>query len=134
MAETHVITGLKARRASIAAEIDELDHKRRLLLGNLRHVDATLKIMGFEGNPEAIQSRRKRRAMFRRGELRRFIYAAEREHGAEISHGAIAAAILEKMGWTDDGELLGVISEKVRYARKDIRRQRDAANNLSTDG
>ena len=133
MAETHVITGLKARRASIAAEIDELDRKRRQLLTNLRHVDGALKVMGFEGNPEAIQSRRKRRAMFRRGELRRFIYAAEREHGAEISHEEIAVIILGKMGWEDDGELLGVISEKVRHARKALR-QRGAANSLSTDG
>ncbi|MFC2953138.1 hypothetical protein ACFOOP_14470 [Marinicaulis aureus] len=134
MAETHVITGLKARRASIAADIDELDRQRRLLLGNLRHVDATLKIMGFEGNPESIKTPRKRRAMFRRGELRRFVLAAIRKHGAEISHGEIAAIILEKMEWEDDGELLGVISEKVRQARKDIKRRRDAASSLSTGG
>lgn len=123
MGESHVITGLKARRASIAAEIDELDRQRRRLLKQLSHIDGALKVMGFVGNPESIKSPRKRRAMFRRGELRRFIYKAEREHGANILHKEIAVIILDAMGWKDDGELLGVVSEKVRYARKDIRRR-----------
>jgi hypothetical protein len=133
MAETHVITGLKARRASIAAEIDELDRQRRQLLVNLRHVDGALKLVGFEGNPEAIAGRRKRRAMFRRGELTRFVLNAEREHGADLKDRTIAAIILQKMGWEDDGELLDKISEKVRYARYAFKR-RGAANSLSTDG
>jgi len=123
MADSHVISGLKARRASIAAELDDLDRKRRLLLGNLRHVDATLKIMGFEGNPESIKTPRKRRAMFRRGELRRFVLDALRERGADISHKEIAQCILERMEWEDDGELLTLVANKVRFARKDIRRK-----------
>jgi hypothetical protein len=124
MAESHVITGLKARRASIAAEIDELERQRRALLVNLRHVDGALKVMGFEGNPEAIESRRKRRSMFRKGELRRFILNAERERGAHISHREIAAVILHKMGWEDDGELLSKIAGKVKSARSTLRRLR----------
>jgi len=122
MAESHVITGLKARRASIASDIDELDRKRRALLVNLRHVDGALKVMGFEGNPESIKTPRKRRAMFRRGELQRFVLSAMREYGADISHEAIAAIILDKMGWKDDGELLAIITNKVRYARSALRR------------
>ncbi len=122
MADSHVITGLKARRASIAADIDELDRQRRALLVNLRHVDGALKVMGFEGNPEAIAGKRKRRAMFRRGELRRFILNAEREHGADLNAKTVAVIILQKMGWTEEPELLAKIEEKVRYARKDLRR------------
>ncbi|WP_375202074.1 hypothetical protein [Hyphococcus sp.] len=133
MAETHVITGLKARRASIAEEIDELERQRRKLLVNLRHVDGALKVMGYEGNPEAIPARKKRRNMFRRGQLRRFIYAAQRKHGPDISHAGIAAIILQEMEWAEETDLLQKVTEKVRQARKDIRR-RGAANNPSTDG
>lgn len=134
MAESHVITGLKARRASIAADIDELDRKRRALLVSLRHVDGALKVMGFDGNPEAIAGKPKRRAMFRRGELRRFILNAEREHGPDLNAKTVAVIILQKMGWTEEPELLAKIEEKVRYARKDIKRKRGAASSLSTDG
>lgn len=123
MADSHVITGLKARRASIAAEIDELERKRRQLLTNLRHVDGALKVVGFEGDVEAIPARRKRRYMFRRGQLRRFVYAAEREHGPDISSQAIASIILKEMGWADEPELLEKIALKVRQARRDIQRK-----------
>lgn len=132
MGETHVITGLKARRAAIAADIDELDRERRKLLVNLRHVDGALKVMGFDGNPESIKSPRKRRAMFRRGELRRFVYNAQREHGLEISNREIAQIILDKMCWTDDGELLSIITKRVRHCRADIKRR--AASSLSSPG
>ena len=123
MADSHVITGLKARRASIAAELDELERNRRQLLTNLRHVDGALKVVGFEGDPEAVPTRRKRRFMFRRGQLRRFVYAAERKHGPDISNRAIASIILEEMGWTEEPELLAKIAEKVRNTRSAIRRR-----------
>jgi len=132
MAETHVITGLKARRASIAAEIDELERQRRQLLASLRHVDGALKVMGFDGNPEGINSPRKRRYLFRRGQLTRFIYNAEREHGANISHKNIATVILKKMGWKFDSVTLMKVTASVRSARFAIKRRR-AASSLSTD-
>lgn len=139
MTDSVVILGLKTRRASIAADIDELDKQRRQLLISLRHVDATLKLMGFHGNPEAIKSKRKRRSMFRRGELRRLVFSAQRVHGEDASNKEIAAYILKQMDWTDDGQLLEAIIVKVRNARKDVRRtlmrQRRkprAANTLST--
>lgn len=126
MAESHVITGLKARRASIAAELDELERKRRQLLTNLRHVDGALKVVGFEGDPEAVPGKRVYRSMFRRGQLRRFVYAAERKHGAAISHRAIASIILKEMEWAEEPELLKKIAEKVRNARSAIRRKLEA--------
>jgi hypothetical protein len=123
MADPHVITGLKARRASITAELDELERKRRQLLTNLRHVDGALKVVGYEGDPEAIPDRRKRRFMFRRGQLRRFVYAAEREHGPGISNRAIASIILKEMGWTEEPELLALMDMKVRNARSAMKRR-----------
>jgi hypothetical protein len=55
--------------------------------------------------------------------LRRFILNAEREHGGDLSHRTIAVIILTKMGWIEEPELLAKIEEKVRYARKDLRRK-----------
>ncbi len=133
MAQSHVITGLKSRRASIAAEIDELERQRQKLLAGLRHVDGALKVIGFDGNPEAINSPRKRRFMFRRGQLTRFVYRAEREHGADIGDKAIATIILEKMGWDFDSVLLKKVTASVRAARFAIKRRR-AASSLSTPG
>lgn len=140
MPDSHVLLGLKTRRASIAADIDALDKQRRQLLASLRHLDATLKLMGFKGNPESIKSTRKRRAMFRRGELRRLVFNAERVHGKDVSNKEAAAYILKRMKWKDEGYLLRVLTEKVRNARQDIRRkltrqqQTLAASSHSTDG
>jgi hypothetical protein len=124
MGESHVVTGLKSRRISIATEIDELDRQRRQLLVSLRHIDGCLKVMGFTGNPEAMGARRKRRCMFRRGQLTQFVCTAEREQGANINHKDIAAIILGEMSWQDDGELLDIVAKKVKDARKALRRKR----------
>jgi hypothetical protein len=139
MSDKFIILGLKTRRASIAAEIDELDEKRRQLLKNLRSLDHTLKLMGFKGNPESIKSKRKYRSMFRRGELRRLIYNAERVHGSDATHKNVAAFIVRKMKWKNDSELLRVVTIKVSQARRDIRRrlklpERHAANTPSSSG
>lgn len=132
MAERHVITGLKTRRASIAAEIDDLERQRQRLLLALRHVDAVLAIEGFDGDKEAIQGKRKRRFMFRRGQLTRLVMAAERKHGADLTHREIAIIVIRKMGWKADAELSSKITASVCHARNTIRRRR-AASSLSTD-
>ena len=88
----------------------------------MRHVDGALKVVGYEGDPERLGTGRKRRFMFRRGQLRRFVYNAERKHGPDISSRAIASIILEEMGWAEEPDMLGKITDKVRHARSAIKR------------
>lgn len=123
MADSHVISGLKAKRARLVSELDALAKERLRLQTNLRHLDSTLKLMGFEGDPAAIKGKRRYHSMFLKGELRRFVLAAIREHGADISHKEIAGMVLQHKGWEDDGELLSIVTERVRTARKNIRRR-----------
>lgn len=122
MADSHVISGLKAKRARLVSELDALAEERRRLQTNLRHLDSTLKLMGFEGDPAAIQGKRRYHSMFLKGELRRFVLGAIREHGADISHKEVAALVLQHKGWEDDGELLTIVTGKVSTARKNMRR------------
>ncbi len=131
MAESHVITGLKTRRASIAAEIDDLERQRQRLLLALRHVDAVLELEGFAGDCEAIQGKRKRRFMFRRGQLSRLVRTVEHEHGADLTNREVAMIIIRRMGWEAGTELIGKITVSVRNARNSIKRRR-AANIPST--
>ena len=121
MAESHVITGLKTRRASIAAEIDDLERQRQRLLSALRHVDAVLELEGYDGDCEAMQGKRKRRFMFRRGQLTRLILAAERDHGADKTHRDIAMIIIRRLGWNADKEMIDRITRGTRNARNRIK-------------
>lgn len=124
MSESHAISALKRKRAELAGELTELDKQRRALASRIKCVDETLRLFGFQDDPNEIPARRKRGWIFRRGQLRRMVLAALREAaGAPITNGEIAASVIQQMGWdADDDELHGLITGKVKDVRKRLNR------------
>lgn len=120
MPESHAVRALKRKRAELGAELTQIECLRKSLLRRIKHVDATLSIMGGE-QLAPIPHGRKRRWLFRRGELQRMVGAIIREAGGAIETRDIARAIIARMDWdASDAELVALIAGKVRDVRKRV--------------
>lgn len=123
MSESHAISALRRKRAELSGELVELETRRRALSTKISHVDETLKLMGFEGNPNDIPARRKRGWIFKRGQLQRIVFSVLRDAEGPIQNREIAAQVIYSMGWdTQDEELEALIAGKVKDVRKRFHR------------
>lgn len=107
----HIISGLVKKRAELFGELTRLE-------ADLRHLDATLRMFGYE-KPEHIDPKFKRRrpSLFRPGELMRLVCDAERS-GLE-DNPSIADWIIREKGF--DPENYRRVRESVKDCRKRIR-------------
>jgi hypothetical protein len=71
MAETHVISALRAKRAEISGYIHDLEKKVKRMRANLAHIDATIRVFAPDLNPDSIPPKRRyrRSRYFAKGEL-----------------------------------------------------------------
>jgi hypothetical protein len=123
MNESHAVSALRKIRAELSGELVELEKHRRALASKINHVDQTLKLLGFAGDPKDIPPRHKRGWIFRRGQLQQMVYGALREAEGPIKNVEIATHIIREMNWdVDDGELRALIAGKVKDVRKRMRR------------
>ena len=119
MAESHVISGLKAKRAEIAGLLAEYDERRAALRDGLAVIDAALRLFAYEGDPAEIKAKRKRRWMFRRGELQRAVMNALRAADGPLTNAEIAETVIRSKGWkSTDAALVDAVAEKVKDVRK----------------
>ena len=81
----YALKALRDKRASIASDIMQVERKLRHLRDSLVHVDATLRLLDPEADPEAIPVKRPttRVKLFRQGELARLVRDALREASGE---------------------------------------------------
>ncbi len=98
--DTYALSALKNRRASIASDIVQLERQLRHCRETLVHVDATLKLLDPESEPESIPTKRpiKRVKLFRQGELGRMIMDALRNADEPIGTHAIVDQIIAAGG------------------------------------
>jgi hypothetical protein len=98
--DRYALSALKRKRATIASEIAQLERQLRHLKESLLHVDATLKLLDPDADPEAIPTKRpvKRIKLLRQGELGRMILGALRSAAGELPTAAIVDAVLEAGG------------------------------------
>jgi hypothetical protein len=116
MAETHVISALRAKRAEVSGYIHDLEKKVKTWRARLAHIDATIKIFSPKIDPEAIPSRRtyRRSNYFKKGEFARLCLDALRKaDGQPITTAAIVAGIIRAKGLPDDPALAVVLTERV---------------------
>lgn len=120
MENEHAISALKRKRAELAGDLIGLDKQRPSVCQRIAHVDATLRLFGYQGDPKDIPAKATAKPrMFQRGELQRMVGAALRESGGKAKTGEIARAIIARMGWnTGDTELQTLIAGKVKDVRK----------------
>ncbi len=90
MAESHVISALKRKRARIAGELAQSEKRCEAMRLHLVSLDHSLRLFGYDGDPADIKPVKARRHLFRRGELPRAIMGILRIDGsvtdAELEH------------------------------------------------
>lgn len=104
-ANIYALAALKDRRATIASEILEFERKLRHLRESLVHVDATLRILDLEIEPDGIPNKRpiRRVKLFRSGELGRMILDALRQAHNETATTAEIVSFMLAAGGHGEG-------------------------------
>jgi hypothetical protein len=100
MAESHVVSGLVAKRGELAGEVEH--HRRELqrLTDELGHVDATIRLFDPSYDLGAIRVRQRghRHQWFRQGECQRLVLEVLREAVEPLSGNALTHALLVRKG------------------------------------
>ncbi len=134
MAERYAITALKAKRAELAGELDELERERIALKSKLVHIDQTLKLMGFNGNPAEIPRKRSYRREFKRGELQRMVFEIINTASVPPTNAEIAAEVIRRNGWDiHDEDLRSSMTGKVKTVRRRRLRRQSLALGTRTE-
>src|SRR5271154_4736475 len=102
MAEPHVVSALRAKRAEISGHVHDLERKLARHRASLAAIDATIRLYAPELDPDSIQPKRtyRRTRYFAKGELQRRVIAVLREAGGNaMTTGAITCAIVADKGF-----------------------------------
>ena len=113
MAELHVVTALRAKRAEISGHIHDLERKLARHRAALASLDATIRLYAPELDPNSIPPKRtyRRTRYFAKGELaRRVLDVLRQAAGKPMTTAAITSAIMADKGFPI-GE--GALSEAV---------------------
>jgi hypothetical protein len=105
MAEPHVISALRAKRAEISGHVHDLERRLARHRANLANIDATIRLFAPELNPDTIPPKRtyRRTRYFTKGELSRCILDALRKaDGNAIAAGDIAKGAITEKGLPAD--------------------------------
>src|SRR5260370_36348912 len=97
MADPHVISALREKRALVAGLIEKLERKLEQHRADLTHIDGVLRLFQPDRDPEAIKPKRayaKRTRYFARNELARLCIDVPRDARRLISTHAIAAQVI----------------------------------------
>lgn len=95
MAESHVVSGLVAKRSEVSGLISHYQHEIARLQGDMQHLDATIKLFDPEYDLRTIRPKQVRQSsrLFANGECHRLMLEALREMGGQGSTGEIAQRI-----------------------------------------
>ena len=97
---THVIFALKAKRAELSGQIIDMEKRIAEARGNLIHIDACLRLFGWNEEPATIRPKRVSvKSLFGRNELPRFIFDHLRQNPQGVTSREIAEAVCAHKGW-----------------------------------
>ena len=114
MAESHVLSGLVAKRAEIAGAIEALERQTDQLRADLLHIDAVIRIMAPEYRPNEIRpkAKRKKGEWFAHGELMRLVLEIVRKAEHPATAKEIALALMAHKGFDASDERTVRLVEK----------------------
>ncbi|WP_417463255.1 hypothetical protein [Kordiimonas sp.] len=125
MPTEHAISALLQTRKEIAGQIEALEAKVATLQADLIHVDATLRIMGYDGPGLTMGAKRASTAgLFHRNELKRYVQDYFRKHPEGFTCRQLCLDICLQRGWDSTQKpFMDSLINKVghflnRYARK----------------
>ena len=96
MAELHVVSALRNKRAELAGIVRQLEQQLAQQRTNLAHLDATMQLFDPDVRPQEIRPKRQRArsAWFRQGECVRLIYDQLRDAPRPVATRELAERIM----------------------------------------
>src|SRR5208282_1803985 len=117
MAEPHVVTALRAKRAEISGHVHDLERKLARHRASLANIDATIRLFAPGLDPNSIPPKRtyRRTRYFAKGELSRRVLSVLREaSGKPMTTAAITSAVLVGKGFpVGEGALSEAVTDMV---------------------
>jgi hypothetical protein len=128
MADPHVISTLREKRALVAGLIERLERKLEQHRADLTHIDGVLRLFQPDRDPGDIKPKRtyaRRTRYFARNELTRLCSDALREaDGAVITTDDIAGRVIDAKGFdAADAVLRKAIAEQVLTTMRSFRKR-----------
>jgi len=104
MIDSHVISGLRRKRAEISGHVHDLEKRIARQRANLANLDATIKLFSPGINPDAIHPKRvyRRTRYFAHNELSRLTQDALRTASGPLTSAEIAATVMQAKGMPSD--------------------------------
>ncbi len=98
MAESHVVTGLVAKRAELAGRIEQCHRELKRLVADVSHLDGSIKLFAPDYNLEGIRAKtpRQRNQFFHQGECQRLVLEIFRDAEEPLSARQIAETLVER--------------------------------------
>jgi hypothetical protein len=129
MADPHVITALREKRALVSGLIDRLEHKLEQHRADLTHIDGVLRLFQPDRDPESIKPKRayaRRTRYFARNELSRLVMGAFRSaEGALMTTDDIVAEVIKAKSFNGaDVTLRGSIRDQVLTLLRSFKKRR----------
>jgi hypothetical protein len=117
MAEPHVVTALRAKRAEISGHVHDLERRLVRHRASLAAIDATIRLYAPELDPDSIPAKRtyRRTRYFAKGELsRRVVDALRQANGKPMTTAALTSAIVADKGFpVGEGALSEAVTDMV---------------------
>jgi hypothetical protein len=109
MAETHVVSGLAAKRSELTGLILDYQKKIDQMRVAVGHLDASIKLFAPDYDLRTVRAKvpRQRNSYFKPGECQRLVLDAFREaHGAALSSRQIGEALVQCKGLASSTEMI----------------------------
>jgi hypothetical protein len=128
MADPHVISALREKRALISGLIEKLERKLEQHRADLTHIDGVLRLFQPDRDPDEIKPKRtyaRRTRYFAKGELSRLVLEALRDaHGKPLSTDDLAGQMVAAKGFdATDSVLRSAIREQALTALRAFRKR-----------
>ena len=106
MAESHVVSGLVAKRGELAGEAQHCRRELQRLADALGHLDATIRLFDPDYDLGGIQPRKRRRGQrwVAPGECQRLVLEVLRDTAGPLSDQGVAVAVATRKGLQDRPE------------------------------
>jgi hypothetical protein len=124
MKNEHVLSGLIAKRAEIAGQIERLQLEIRQLVVALDHVDASIRLFDPNVDLEDVKSRLPPRHMAFKGEVSRILLNTLRKATKPMPVSELALVVLSERGLSlDDKPFLVVLKRRVDACLRTLRKK-----------
>jgi hypothetical protein len=128
MADPHVISALREKRALVAGLIEKLERKLEQHRADLTHIDGVLRLFQPDRDPGEIKPKRtyaRRTRYFAKGELSRLVLEALRDaYGKPLSTDDLAGQIITAKGFDAADSVLRVaVRDQVLTALRAFRKR-----------